>query len=110
MGLTGAALATLLSVSSYNLVSVILVWVKFRLQPFTWRIFGSTAAALGSYGLAAWIPRMDGRPLLDIAIHSGTYVLLFAGTVLVAGISPEINNLASDRLKKARGLFLRKDQ
>ena len=105
LGLTGAAVATLLSITFYNLFSLFLVWKKFRIQPFT----PQTIRVLGVFlaGLAAvwWLPS-SGLHLVDIVIRSGLYTVLFLGLVVLTGISPDINQLWADakaRIKHLRG-------
>lgn len=104
LGLTGAAIATLLSVTCYNLFNLYLVWRKFRIQPFTRQT--PLAAVLSLLALAAaWFLPSSGSDLLDIVVRSGTYALLFAILVLRFRVSPDINRLWSDllaRIKKGR--------
>lgn len=100
-GLTGAAIATLLSVACYNLFNLFLVWRKFGMQPFTWQT--PLAVALSLLALsAAWFLPSGGSDLLDIVIRSGTYALLFAFLVLRFRVSPDINQLWNDLLARIR--------
>lgn len=89
-GMNGAAVATLLSVTCYNTVSVGLVWLKFRLLPFSKNTLLATGLALGSFLAAQLIPR-TGYDLFDIALRSGSYVLIFGLAVLRFRVSPDIN-------------------
>ena len=105
MGLTGAAIATLLSVTCYNLFNLFLVWRKFRIHPFTRQT--PVVVALSLLALATvWFLPSSGSNLPDIAIRSGSYALLFAFLVLRFRISPDVNQLWSDllnRIKTGRG-------
>ncbi len=92
IGLTGAAIATLVSVSFYNGFSVWLVWAKFRLFPFTKATFLALLLALIAYG-AAWCVPFTGYDLLDILLRGGVFALVFGGLVLRLRVSGELNDL-----------------
>lgn len=89
-GMNGAAIATLLSVSCYNAVSVGLVWLKFRLFPFSGKTLLAVALAVAVYAVAQFIPH-TGIALIDIAIRSGAYVLVFGMLILRFRVSPDLN-------------------
>ena len=100
-GITGAALATLLSMIISNIIRFIFVWVKFKMQPFTWAsawvvIIGGLAYLLGSI-----IPD-TGFHLVNVMLKSGTTLLVFGGLVLYFNFSPEITNFVSLILTRAR--------
>lgn len=92
LGITGAAIATLISVTSYNLVSVSLVWFKFRLQPFSKQTLYTLLSGLLAYAVVFFIPR-TGYDLLDIAIRSGLYVLIFGSLAFYLRLSPDLNEM-----------------
>ncbi len=92
LGITGAALSTLLSVSSYNAVSIALVWLKFRLFPFTSDTLKAIGLALAAYFLAQLIP-ISGIALLDLLLRSGFFVLIFGVLVLRFRVSEDLNGL-----------------
>lgn len=100
MGISGAALATLLSVTGYNAVSLWLVWLKFRLQPFgpnTLKVIGLAAA---SFLFANLIP-FSGYDWFDLLLHSGFYGLIFLALVLKFRVSEELNGLMFRGLRKS---------
>jgi O-antigen/teichoic acid export membrane protein len=101
MGLTGAAVATLMSVGCYNLINLALVWNKFRLQPFSQKIGVALLAAALTYLVIALIPRLS-SPLLDIMLHSGLYVLVFGLLIWRMQISSDVNDLVRKVLKGGR--------
>lgn len=99
LGLTGAAVATLLSVSCYNLFNLFLVWRKFRIQPFTRQT--PLVILLSVLALAAvWFLPSSGSNLPDILLRSGLYALLFAFLVLHFRISADVNQLWGDFLQR----------
>jgi O-antigen/teichoic acid export membrane protein len=101
LGITGAAIATLISVTSYNLISVSLVWFKFRLQPFSIRTLYALSAGLLAYAVVFFIPK-TGYDLLDIAFRSGLYVLIFGSLAFYFRLSPDLNDMVRMVVKKVR--------
>ncbi len=91
LGMNGAAISTLVSVACYNAVSVGLVWLKFRLFPFSRKTLTALGLALAVFGLVQFIPR-TGLDLLDIAVRSGLYVLVFGLLILYFRVSPDLNS------------------
>ncbi|HRI62466.1 MAG TPA: polysaccharide biosynthesis C-terminal domain-containing protein, partial [Saprospiraceae bacterium] len=89
-GMNGAAVATLLSVTCYNAVSVGLVWLKFRLLPFSGKTTLALALALVVYVVVQFIPH-TGMALFDIALRSGLYMLIFGLLILRFRVSPDLN-------------------
>lgn len=101
-GLPGAAVATLLSITCYNLFNLLLVWNKFRIQPFTRNTLVATGLALATMA-AVWFLPSSGFNLADIALRSGLFALIFLFLVLRLQVSPNVNQLWGDflyRLKK----------
>ena len=92
IGYTGAAIATLISVTFYNGFSIWLVWIKFRLFPFTKETFLAIGLALIAYGMAWSIP-FTGIDLLDIVFRGGVFALVFGVLVLRLRVSEELNDL-----------------
>jgi len=94
IGMNGAAIATLLSVTCYNMVSVGLVWLKFRLLPFSRNTTVAILLALGVFFAVQLVPHA-GFPFLDIVARSGLYVLVFGLLVLRFRVSPDLNDAIS---------------
>jgi O-antigen/teichoic acid export membrane protein len=91
MGIGGAALATLLSVTGYNAVSLWLVWLKFRLQPFGPNTLKALGLAVAAFFFADLIP-LSGYDWFDLLLRSGFYGLIFLALVLKFHVSEELNN------------------
>jgi O-antigen/teichoic acid export membrane protein len=103
MGMVGAAIAALLSVTCYNAVSVGLVWLKFRLFPFSRNTATAILLAVGVFSIVQFVP-LSGFPLLDIAVRSGLYFLIFGLLVLHFRVSHDLN----EGLKVLRNNVLKK--
>ncbi|MCF8247467.1 MAG: polysaccharide biosynthesis C-terminal domain-containing protein [Saprospiraceae bacterium] len=101
--INGAALATLVSLTIYNLLKFILLWVKYRLQPFTLPVFWVLAIGILAYFAAALLPQPEGlAPLLWLMIKSSTTTLVFGGLVWYFKLSPDINQLLEKAWKKVK--------
>jgi O-antigen/teichoic acid export membrane protein len=90
-GIDGAAIATLLSVTCYNAVSVGLVWLKFRLFPFSGKTATALLLAAAVFAVTQFIPH-TGLALPDIALRSGAYVLILGWLILHFRVSPDLND------------------
>lgn len=90
LGMNGAAIATLLSVTCYNAVSVGLVWLKFRLFPFSRNSAMAVLLALAVFFAVQFVPK-TGFALFDIAARSGLYVLILGLLILYFQVSPDLN-------------------
>lgn len=92
MGITGAAVAILISVACHNAISVGLVWLKFGLQPFSRNTLKTIGLALGAFFFAQLIPQ-TGYDLVDLVLHSGFYALIFGVLALRFRVSEDLNGL-----------------
>ncbi len=101
MGITGAAVATLLSIICNNMVLLFLVWLKFRLQPFSKNTLRAIGLALAAFAVASLIP-ISGRPWFDLLVHSGFYVSIFAALAYRFRIAPDLAGFAEMLLEKIK--------
>ncbi|MFN4255023.1 MAG: lipopolysaccharide biosynthesis protein [Saprospiraceae bacterium] len=92
-GIAGAAMASCLSIAGYNAFTVGLVWAKFGLQPFSRRTLLAVGLGLAAFAAAYFLPKTD-FALLDIALHSGVFVVLFGLLVFKARVSADLNEMA----------------
>lgn len=90
--IVGVAMATLLSLTLYNLSKLIFIWWKFKMQPFSF----DTLKLLGIAGIVLaivyFLPFTE-IPLLNIVIRSVIIGLLYVGLVYYTNISSQFNNL-----------------
>ena len=99
-GLTGAAMATALSVTLYNTFSLGLVWQKFRLQPFSRQTIYALLIAVGSMVIARQMPLWSNWPLFNAALRTGVFAALCGGLFLYFQVSPDLNNVLRQQLLK----------
>ncbi len=96
-GITGAALASAVSALVYGLMRYVFLWVRYRMQPYTWKHAVAIGIAAAAYLPALLIPDLNGedhrilRLIADILIRSSAILVVFIGLVLSLRISPDIN-------------------
>ncbi len=101
LDITGAALAALMTTTAYQTAGAIVVWLKFRLQPFsrtTLRMLLLAAMALA----VSWLLPDTALPIGNIALRAGTFALVFSALILWSGVSPEINTAWQQLTAKLR--------
>lgn len=97
-GITGAALASLLSAIIYNLVRAGFLFLKFRMQPFNYRFLLILGAMLLTL-LAGLLVKPMEHWLLRTLLNGFLVIVLFLGPILYFKISAEINNSLSNNMK-----------
>ncbi|NJC26158.1 lipopolysaccharide biosynthesis protein [Neolewinella antarctica] len=76
MGITGAALATMLSLIMYNVVKMIFVYSRLGIHPLSRSVGYTALVILVVCGLGVWIPRTE-FAWLDVVIRGGFVSLSF---------------------------------
>jgi len=99
MGITGAALASLVSISLYTLFRCIFLYIKFRFQPLRWNHLSALAIGTLTYLVSLLIPELE-NILLDIFLRSGTIVIMYAALIIFFRTSKELNQLITNFLQK----------
>jgi O-antigen/teichoic acid export membrane protein len=101
-GLTGAAVATLLSKLITNFTRYLILYGKFGLQPYNYKFAIILLVAVAAYAAQYFIPEMSNL-YLDLVIRSGIMSLVFIGLSLGLKISPEVNERVMELKKKLLG-------
>lgn len=97
-GITGTAAAQVISITIYNTVRILFLWFKFRLFPFTRGTLITLVLAAAAF-LAGWYGCKPGMGWLSIILRSGLFTLLFAGTIILFKVSPDVSPVM-DAVKK----------
>ena len=100
-GLEGAALASLITYLAFNLLKFGFLYQRFRLSPFQWRMMLVITIAAG-VGFLTTLWSLENK-WLDIALRSVLVATLYGGTVLVLGISTQLNDLVAKSWKRFLG-------
>lgn len=88
-GIIGTAAAQLVSISVYNLVRILFLWKKFRLQPFTKKTFFTLLLGASCFALCFFaFSGMDGIP--GIVIRSLVFIGIYAAGAYWLKLSPDI--------------------
>lgn len=100
-GITGAAIASLISTVVYNMVRAAFIYYHFRMQPFNYR-FLVILAWLGLALLAGILLQGIGHWLVRTIAICLSVGLLYMVPVYLLKVSPDINDSINEMLKKAR--------
>lgn len=96
-GLTGAALATCLSIFLYNIAKLFFIQIRMGMHPFSLRLLPVIALATGACWLSTRLPE-TADALSNLVIKGAAFFLLFGFSIWMLKISPEINAWV-DRLR-----------
>ncbi len=96
-GLIGVGIATLLTITLFNLAKLIMLKWQLNMQPFTKATIQVIGTAVLTYLATTFIPRTNSA-LLDLTIHSGFFSTVFILLILRFKISPDVNQLAKKML------------
>jgi O-antigen/teichoic acid export membrane protein len=91
-GITGSALATLISIGVYNILLVFFLKQKMGLFPFGWGTVKILGIVTVLYVLNLLIPNL-GNPYIDGIVRSSAIVSVFAPAVYFLKLSPDINRI-----------------
>jgi O-antigen/teichoic acid export membrane protein len=100
MNINGAALATLSSLTLYNAVKGIYVWKKFKMQPFTGKSLILLGIGAFVFLISLQLTYDFSNAFLAIIIKSIIVGGMFSVLVYVFNISPDINQLIINLIKK----------
>lgn len=107
MGLTGSALASLITMFGFNLLRFLFLWSKFGMQPYDLRTVKVIIIGAVTYTTAYFLPYLDNF-ILDAIVRSTLITIVFGALILKLNISEEITNKA-DQVGARFGIgFLRK--
>lgn len=95
----GAALATLSSLTLFNILKFILIKRKYDLHPFTKEVFGVCVVGLVTYGVTQIMP-MTSHNFINIFINSVLVTIIYGSLILYLRLSPDINDLVEQGWQK----------
>ena len=98
-GFVGAALATLIVVTLFNFLKIVLVFYKFKIHPFGIKSIWVLLLILVLYGIFFNV-NLDLHPFLTIAIKSTLAGVLYLGISYFLGMSVEVNRVIDRYFKK----------
>jgi O-antigen/teichoic acid export membrane protein len=102
IGLLGPAIATLISVTIYNIIRIIFLWKKHRLQPFSIKTVYTLLLAAACYGICYFSFRnIEG--FAGMFIRSMVFISLYVSGIIYFRLSPDLEPVLQT-VKKRLGL------
>jgi O-antigen/teichoic acid export membrane protein len=96
-GLIGAAIAAIFSTFYFNSMRTLIVWKKLKIQPFDFNTIKVIVIATGIVLCAYYlIPHISGSILytiIDMAIRSAIFSLIYVGVMYKLKVSTEMNDI-----------------
>jgi O-antigen/teichoic acid export membrane protein len=99
-GMMGAGIASCMTYALFNLLRLIFIQVKFKLQPYSLSFVWILLIGVISIVAAQLIP-ISGKHYLDIALRGSVLCLVYGTLILLSRVSPEITGIVL-RLKNKR--------
>lgn len=103
-GINGSAGATLLAYIFFNLIRFGFIWIKFKMQPFTWRTVPAILAIAACFFATRYLIKAS-SPLLEAILQSTVYITLCGVLIISLRISEDANRLATIGIEKVRGIL-----
>ncbi|MFO7257212.1 MAG: polysaccharide biosynthesis C-terminal domain-containing protein [Bacteroidota bacterium] len=91
-GIIGAAYATAISLTLFNLLKWIFVWLTLRIQPFTPAFVVVTIIAASVTFLNTWLPSAS-NVVVDIMYRSAVISIVYGGLILITRSSEEVEKV-----------------
>jgi len=88
-GITGAAIATAISLFSFNIAKYLFLKVKFGFDPFSWQSAVTLLLGIISYGAGTLLPVQD-KLLVDILFRSAIIVAVYVPIALMLNLSEDL--------------------
>lgn len=104
LGISGAALASLLSVLVVNLVRFVFLYIKFGFQPYNKDHLIILLISGATYAAVYWIPAITPY-ILDILMRGVLITLIFTTSIYFSKTDPEINKLIENYWAKLRSFI-----
>ncbi len=99
-GITGAALASMISNIIYSMLGVLLTGTRFGLWPYSMVHFKMTLVALAALAAGYFLPQM---PLItDIIVRSLLVTMIYTAGVLFWRLSDDLNGIAESFVERFR--------
>lgn len=101
-GITGAALATASSIIAYNIIKMIFVWFKFKMQPFGKPTFTIIILGIVVFLFSGILPQLP-NAYADISMRSFFIIISYMYSVWALNLSKEVNQTLEKLIKKVLG-------
>jgi O-antigen/teichoic acid export membrane protein len=92
MGITGAALATLIAFSCYNFYKCLIIYRRMGIHPFTKGIISVIGIGLGLWWIVGFLP-LTGNIWVNLVLRSSLLGIIYVFLIYKLKASPEINSI-----------------
>lgn len=97
----GAAIATLISITTYNILRLVFIWAKLKIQPFSVKSLVALSFCFITLVIGLAIPYM-GHFIIDAIVRTAVVGGVFLVLVYYSKMVPEINEIVLIALKKLK--------
>lgn len=97
--IVGAAMATFISLTLFNIIKLIIIYFKFKIIPFTRQTFLIILSGAFVYGIL-WILPITEHPVIDILIRSAIIIGIYPLLVFKLKISEDYNGIVTNLVDK----------
>lgn len=104
-GITGAAIASAISIFLFNTIRYFFLLRVFKIQPFTFNTFKALLIFFLTLTANSFIPRAENF-IWDLILRSLVVLCLFGGLVLFLNVSDDVNRIAREILTRINNLVL----
>ena len=104
LGFIGAALATLIVITTFNIIKVLIVGMTFKITPFTRKTFYLILLIAGHY-FAFSAVELPFNTFVNLLIKSSLISGIYLGCCIGLNISLDINELLANAYKKLRSIL-----
>ncbi|NNC93913.1 MAG: oligosaccharide flippase family protein [Chitinophagales bacterium] len=98
-GITGAALATSITLFLHNFAKFLFLWVKYKMQPFETRVLIVIFVSAVAIGICYYIPYLDNK-YIDLAVRSAVCGSIIFLPIYFFRVSEDLNSLVNMMLSK----------
>ncbi|HKJ44292.1 MAG TPA: polysaccharide biosynthesis C-terminal domain-containing protein, partial [Balneolales bacterium] len=93
-GISGAAMATALSLLLNNIIKYIYIWVKLKMQPLDFNFVKAIIVGCISFFIIFTLPDL-GHPILNILFRSAIFTFCYGSLILGSKASEDINSFVA---------------
>jgi O-antigen/teichoic acid export membrane protein len=103
-GLVGAALATLISISLFNIIKLSFIQLKFKMHPLSVQMIYISIIAALAFGIVYFIP-FAMHPIINLVVRSAIFAALFISPVYFFKISPDMHAVVNSGIEKLQNYY-----
>jgi len=100
----GAAIATLISISIYNILRLGFIWSKLGMQPFSSKTILGLIVCVTAFAISNLVPVIN-HFIVDAVVRSTVFAIVFIPAVYYTKLSPEVNQMIDGVLNKLKSYF-----